>query len=84
MKASIKFIQNSKFRIRNSELGIQNSELGIQNSEFRIRNSEFRIQNCELLLTIKSYPQWCIGPILQCNSYVHNNPYKTAQITILD
>ena len=32
-KASIKFIQNSEFRIRNSEFGIQNSEFGIQNSE---------------------------------------------------
>ena len=36
MIASIKFIQNSEFRIRNSEFGIQNWEFGIQNSEFRI------------------------------------------------
>ena len=72
MKASIKFY--SKFRIQKSEFGIQNSEFGIQNSEFRIQNSEFRIQNYEILLTFKSYLQWFIGPILQCNSYVHNNP----------
>ena len=84
MKASIKFIQNSEFGIQNSEFRIQNSEFRIQNSEFRIRNSElgiqkseFRIQNCELLLTFKSYLQWYIGPILQCISYVHNNPYCT-------
>ena len=83
MKASIKFIQNSEFgiqnsefRIRNSEFRIRNSEFGIQNSEFGIKNSEFGIQNCELLLTFKSYPQWCIGPILQCNSYVHNKYSK--------
>ena len=69
MKASIKFIQNSEF-------GIQNSECGIQNSEFRIQNSEFGIQNSELwiIIDIQSYLQWYIGPILQCNSYVHNNP----------
>ena len=63
MKASIKFIQNSEFEI--------------QNWEFRIRNSEFDIQDCQLLLTFKSYLQWYIGPILQCNSYVHDNPYCT-------
>ena len=84
IKASIKFIQNSEFRIwnsefriRNSEFRIGNSDFRIRNSEFRIQNSEFRIQNCELLLTFKSYLQWYIGPILQCNSYVHNNPYCT-------
>ena len=84
MKVSIEFIQNSEFRIRNSEFRIQNSEFriqnsefGIQNSEFGIQNSEFRIQNCELLLTFKSYLQWYVGPILQCNSYVHNNPCCT-------
>ena len=84
MKASIKFIQNSKFRIRNSEFRIRNSEFRTRNSEFRIRNSEFGIQNSEfgiqnseLLLTFKSYFKWYIGPILQYNSYVHNNPYCT-------
>ena len=61
----------------NSEFGIQNSEFGVQNSEFGIQNSEFRIQNYEVLLTFKSYLQWYIGPILQCNSNVHNNPYFT-------
>ena len=64
-------IQNSEFRIRNSEFRIRNSEFRTRNSEFGIQNSEFGIQNSELLLTFKSYPQWCIGPILQCNSYVH-------------
>ena len=67
----------SKFRIQNSEFRIRNSEFGIRNSEFGIQNSDFRIQNCELLLTFKSYLQWYIGPILQCNSYVHYNPCCT-------
>ena len=83
MKASIKFIPNSKFKIRSSEFRIWNSEFRIQNSVFRIWNSEFRIQNCEVLLTFKSYLQWYIGPILQCNSYVHNNPYCTDYHSLL-
>ena len=50
MKASIKFIRNSEFRI-------QNSEFGIQNSEFRIRNSELWI-----VTEMKKWAIWAIVP----------------------
>ena len=39
MKASIKFIQNSEFRIRNSEFGIQNSEFRIVNCHWNEKMS---------------------------------------------
>ena len=78
MKASIKFIQNSEFRIQNSEFRIQNSEFGIQNSEFGIQNSELWI-----IIDIQKLPPIVYRPYFYSVILMYIIAL-TAQITILD